>query len=264
MNYFNRRVGLLLGGLLFLTFALPLCAEPRSFEEIFPNLTQNQKKTALSSDGLKRSFRKNSHPALTPAPNLGIDLAGTVMEKQPSHIIEALVVVPYNGKELDRLDAYNAIGRIKNIKNHFYFNAAENKNIVIFKDTTRLESAQKRNPVPDPPPALRLPSSETVYLRFDDANFGNLYIQGDVSISPYGITYNMTNFVPVRFLVFTIMKAEKFSAVVYIEPVIEGILVYGMSGIDLPGFIAGRLNVSSDIEKRLTVLVNWLTDGLRM
>lgn len=257
----NKRIA----GLLLFVFILipPLRAQTlRSLDEIFPGLSQNQKRTAMSSEGLKRSFEKASSPLLIPAPGLGIDLVSVVMAKQPSHLIEALVVVPYNSRELGRLDAYNAIGRIKNLKDHLYFSSAQNRNIVIFKDTTRLESDKKRTPVSDPPPSYILPRSETVYLRFDDATFGSLFIRGDVSVSPYGITYNMTNFAAVRFLIFTIMKAEKFSAIVYIEPVREGILVYGMSGIEIPAFIAGRLDVSSDIEKRLTVLVNWLADGL--
>ena len=247
----------------FLIFIFPICAEPlRSLDEIFPHLTQNQKRQVLSGEGLKRSFVKNNTPFLTPSADLGINLSSIVMEKQPSHIIETLVVVPYNGKELNRLDVYNAVGRIKKLKDYLYFSAAQNKNILIFKETTRLESGTKRTPISDPPRSYILPSSETVYLRFDDASYGTLYLRGDVSASPHGITYNMTNFAAVRFLIFTIMKAEKFSAIVYIEPVREGILVYGISGIDIPGFISGRYDVSSDIEKRLTVLVNWLSDGL--
>jgi len=73
----------------------------------------------------------------------------------------------------------------------------------------------------------------------------------------------MTNFEAVRFLFFNIVKAEEFSAVVYIEPVREGMLVYGIAGIDLPGFIAGLINVPVEIEKRLTVLISWLSDGLK-
>jgi len=253
----------------FLFFALafsPLCAlgaqSARSVYDIFPNLTQSEKAGVFQFEGLKHSFHKDDSALLAPAPNSGIDIIKIVMDKDPSFLVDVLLVIPYSEGELNILDAYNAISRIKNIKDHLYFPASHNRGSVIFKETTRLASAARKTPIPDPAYSTVLPFSETMYLRFDDANFGSLYIRGDVYTNRYGLIYNMTNFEAVRFLFFTIIKVEKFSAVVYIEPVKEGMLVYGIAGIDLPGFIAGLINIPDEIEKRLTVLISWLTDGL--
>lgn len=244
-------------------FLSSLCAQPaRSINVIFPSLTQSEKNSVFSNEGLKHSFQKNDSVLLTPAANSGVDIISIVMERNPSYLVELLLVIPYSERELDMLDAYNAISRIKNIRDHLYFSGAQNRGSVIFKETTRLESATRRTPIPDPPFSTVLPSSETMFLRFDDTNFGYLYIRGDVYTNRHGLIYNMTNFEAVRFLFFNIVKAEKFSAVVYIEPVIEGMLVYGVAGIDLPGFIASLINIPLEIEKRLIVLIGWLTDGL--
>ena len=102
-----------------------------------------------------------------------------------------------------------------------------------------------------------------MYLRFTDAYIGDLFIRGDISVSLYGITYSMTNFTDIYYSLFRIMRAERFSAIIYLEPVKEGILVYGMSGLYLPGLITKRMNLSSNINVRLTVLIDWITDGLR-
>ncbi|MDR0495061.1 MAG: hypothetical protein LBG95_05470 [Treponema sp.] len=233
----------------------------RSFDVIFPGLSQSQKILALGSSGLKYSFEKGGSPMLLPDPDSEIDLLSGVMKKKPSHIIEALVIVPYGKRELDMLDVYNALGRIKEIKDHMFpYNGRE---IQFFVETTRLESARSRKPIPDPQPADMLPYSETMYLRFIDPYMGDLYIRGDISISLYGITYSMTNFIDVRYSIFRIMKAERFSAIIYLEPVKEGILVYSMSGIYLPGFIADRVNLTPNINGRISVLVSWITGGLR-
>ena len=235
--------------------------ELRSYNDVFPGLSQAQKSAVLSNRGMRNSFEKDGSPELIPGPDSGINLLSGVMSKKPSHIIEALIVVPYNRRELDFLDIYNALRRIKNIQDHTL--SIRGNEVKIFVDTTRLESAQRRRPVPDPPHADTLPYSETMYLRFVDQYMGDLFLRGEVSIGLYGITYSLSNFRDVSFSIFRIMKAESFSAILYLEPVKEGILVYSMSGIYIPSFIAHRVNLTPNINNRITVLVNWITEGLR-
>jgi hypothetical protein len=235
--------------------------ELRSFNDIYPNLSLRQKAMAFNTDGLKYYFGKDDSPALLPAPNSGIDLLSSVMIKKPSHIIEAMVVVPYRERELDILDVYNALGKIEDLKkSSFYING---KYYNIFEETTRIESARNRKPVSDPPPADMLPYAETMYLRFKDSDYGNLYIRGEVTMSLYGITYSLTNFTDVRYFIIPIMKAEGISIIIYLEPLKEGVLVYSMSGLHIPGFIADRVNLTPSINRRINALISWITEGLR-
>jgi hypothetical protein len=234
--------------------------ELRSFDDVFPGLSRIQRANVMSGRGERNSFEKGGSPTLLPAPDAGINLLGGVMAKNPSHIIEALVLAPYNRRVLDLLDVYNALRNIKNIQNHTI--SIRGNDVKVFKDTTRLESAQRRRPVPDPPRADTLPYSQTMYLRFVDQYMGDLYIRGDISAGLYGITYSLSNFRDVFYSIFRIMKAESFSAVIYLEPVKEGILVYGMSGIHIPNFVAHRVNLTPSMNNRITVLVKWITEGL--
>jgi len=243
-----------------LVFEVPVF-ETRSFDDIFPNFSQSQKRDVMSNVGLRSAFEKDEPPTLIPAHDSGIDLYSKVMLKKPSHIIEALVVVPYNKRELDMLDIYNAMRNIKDIQNNTVF--YKGNEYKIFTNTTRLESAQNRKPISDPPPFNMLPLSETLYLCFVDRNIGDLYLRGDISISLFGITYSLTNFRDVSYSIFKVMKAEKFTAIIYVEPIKEGVLIYSMSGIYLPSFVANRINLSSNINYRINVLINWITDGLR-
>jgi len=235
--------------------------ELRSFYNVFPDLSQVIKAAVMSGRGARNSFEKDGSPALIPGADSGINLLSSVMSKKPSHIIEALILIPCNRRELDFLDIYNALRKIKNIQDHTL--PVRGNNVKVFTDTTRLESAQRRRPIPDPPHADTLPYSETMYLRFVDQNIGDLYLRGEISIGLYGITYSLSNFRDVSYSIFRIMKAESFSAIIYIEPVKEGILVYSMSGIYIPGFIAHRVNLTPNMNNRITVLVNWITEGLR-
>jgi hypothetical protein len=172
-------------------------------------------------------------------------------------------VLPYSGKILDTLDAYNALGRIRDLKGRLYRSFTRKAEIPLFEDATRLESAKKNNAIPDPPPASELPSSETVYIRLKDVNFGNSYYRADVSAGPHGITYSLTNYKNLTYLFFTVMKEEKFSAILYLEPLAEGMLVYSVAGADASDFIAGKIHIPSAIEKRLAVFIGWVSDNLK-
>ena len=235
--------------------------EARSFDTVFPGFSRLQRMAAMSKEGLRRSFGKDESPMLIPNPDLEIDLLGSVMKKNPSHLIEALAVVPYDEKEFDLLDIYNALGRIENIKDHPA--PMNGRELYIFTESTRIESARNRRAVPDPAPAVTLPFSQTMYLRLKEINFGNLFIQADISISIYGITYSMTNFIDVRYYLVPIMKAEKYITIIYLEPVKEGVLIYSITGFYLPGFIADRVNLTPSINRRITIFVNWITAGLK-
>jgi len=235
--------------------------EIRSIDGIFTNLSRGQRSSVMNGAGLRYYFQNDTTPVLVPSPESGIDILSSVMSKKPSHIIEALVVVPYGEKEYDLLDIYNALGRVANIKD--YTVPLNGRPYNVFLDTTRIQSARNRRAISDPPPANLLPFSETMYLCFKDAYLGNLYIRGDVSISIYGITYSMTNFTDVRYFLLPVLKAERFTAILYVEPVKEGVLIYCMSGFYLPGFIADRVNLTPNINRRITVFINWITDGLK-
>ena len=235
--------------------------ETRSLYAIFPKLSRVQRRTVMSAEGLRYYFGKDGSPMLVPDPDSGIDIISSVMAKKPSHIIEAMVLIPYNQRELDLLDIYNALGKIENIKDQITY--LDDYEFNIFVESTRLISARNRKPIPDPPPADTLPYSETMHLRLKDQFFGNLYIRGDISISLYGITYNMTNFTDVRYLLIPVIKAERCAVIIYLEPVKEGILIYSITGFYLPGFIADRVNLTPNINRRIEVFVNWITEGLR-
>jgi len=243
-----------------LVYEVPIF-EIRSLDAIFPNLSRIQRIRAMSNEGLKHSFAKDEPATIVPNPDLEIDLLGSIMKKNPSHLIEALALVPYKERELDLLDIYNALGRIEKIKDYPVF--INGNDYYIFTESSRIENTRNRRDISDPLPAVTLPFSETMYLRLKETSFGNLFLRGEISLSMYGITYSMTNFADVRYFLFPIMRAERFVTIIYLEPVKEGVLIYSMSGFYLPGFIADRVNLTSNINRRIETFINWITDGLR-
>ena len=58
------------------------------------------------------------------------------------------------------------------------------------------------------------------------------------------------------------MKENKFTAVLYMEPLTDGMLVYSMAGADASDFAANRIDIPSAISKRLAVFIGWIRDNL--
>ena len=159
------------------------------------------------------------------------------------------------------LEIYNALGRIKNIKD--YPALLNGNDYYAITESSRIDNTRNRRDIPDPQPALALPFSQTFYLRLKEPNFSNFFLRADVSISLYGITYAMTNFADIRLFLLPVMRAERFATIIYLEPVEEGVLIYSVTGFYLPGFIADRVNLTPNINRRIAIFTNWITDGLR-
>jgi hypothetical protein len=237
-------------------------ASLRSFDELFPSLGESRKKEAFSDGGAIRSVKKNEALEFLPAPASGIDLYGTVMSANPAFLAESLLVMPYHGRVLSRLDAYNALGKISDLKGRLYRSHNRNADIPLFQEATRLENEKSGRAVPDPLPARELPNAETVFIRLKDVNFGNSYYRTDMSVTPFGLTYKITNTKNLSYLFFAVLREEKFCSILYIEPLTEGMLVYSMAGADASDFIANRVDIPSAISKRLLVFLGWIRDNL--
>jgi len=234
----------------------------RSFSELFPSLGESRKKEAFSNEGTIRTVKKNEALEFLPAQNSGIDLYGTVMKTNPTYLAESLLVIPYKGRVFTRLDAYNALGKISGLKGRLYRSFTRNAEVPLFQEATRLENEKSGKAVPDPLPARELPNSETLFIRLKDVNFGNSYYRTNMSLTKFGLTYKITNTKNLSYLFFTVLPEEKFSSILYIEPLTEGMLVYSMAGADASDFIANRIDIPSAISKRLMVFLSWINDNL--
>ena len=235
----------------------------RSFDDIFPSLDESQKKEAFSEEGTIRSVKKNEALEFLPAPGSGIDLYGTVMRSNPSYLAESLLVIPYQGKVFTGLDAYNALGKISDLKGRLYHSHTRDAEVALFQEAVRLENEKSGKAVPDPLPARELPNAETVFIRLKDVNFGNTYYRTDMSVTPFGLTYKITNTRNITYLLFTVLREDKFNSILYIEPLTDGMLIYSMAGADASDFISSMIDIPSAISKRLLVFLSWIKDNLK-
>jgi hypothetical protein len=253
--------------LLFVPFfflTLSSLAAQRSFNQIFPGIPSAVREAAFSSEGFYRSTEKIQRSALAGSGQSAIDphIIDTILLMQPGFLVESILVVPGKADEYSLLDVYNALGKISELKGRRYHSTTRNEYVPLFEDVTRIESAQKNNPTPDPAPASRIPPSETIYMRLKDVNFGNTYYRGDMTLVPHGLRYSLSNNKNMTYFFIPVIREERFKVQLYFEPIAEGILIYALAGADVSDFVSSRIDMASAIGKRLAVIISWVAEGI--
>lgn len=249
--------------LLFLISAvLPAEAQYRSLNDIFPDMPGILRDLVFRPGGLTGSYAASFGLQLKPAPASGVQISVPVLERNPAFFVESLTVVPYGNKPADLLTVYNALGKVRKLKGALYLSSSKNEAIPLFEDATRLEGLRKLSPIPDPPDAPALPHSETMYLRLKDVNFGNCYYRSDIATSSRGLICTLTNFKNLSYGIIPVIKEDKFITRLYIEPLAEGLMIYGVAGVDVSNFIASQIDIPSAIKKRVEVIISWLVEGV--
>ena len=240
-------------------------SEYRSFDEIFPNLQAQVREDAFSNDGYMKSVKSSSSNLLggLASGNLDSGIFTSVKNLNSKFYIESITVVSGNPDKYSLLKAYNVLGKVRTLKGRVYHSHSRKGEVPLFEDVTRIESSKKNTPVADPPPALRIPAQETVYLRVKDVNFGNSYYRADLFRDKQGIRYSLTNNRSITYFLIPVVKEESLIIQLYFEPIKEGILIYGLSGAAASDFVSSQADMPSAISKRLAVIVYWVRDGIQ-
>jgi hypothetical protein len=251
--------------LIFLFFANNVFAQLRTFNDIFPNLSQDIKTSAFNESGYVKSSQKSSGFVIIgngQASKLDPQIINNVLNKNPRFLVESILVINVDSA-VTLLDIYNALGNIGDLKGRVYNSKTRKQSVALFEEANRIVSDKQITAIPDPPPANTLPVKETVYIKLKDINFGNTYYRTEMALIQNGLRYTLTNFRNMSYLFIPIIKEDKFIAQLYFEPIQEGVLIYGIAGADISDFIASKIDMDSAIAKRLNVIISWGTDGIK-
>ena len=243
-------------------FASSLFGQLRFFRDVFPNIDSGNKNAAFSSRGLIRSVEAGEGLKFLPVVS-GHDISGPVLSGSPSFLVETVRVLPYGKSGIGLLDVYNSLGRVRDLKGRLYHSASKDKNVPLFEDATRIESPKKPTAIPDPPPSLVIPRSEIVYTCMKDVNFGNSYYEARTTATEKGLLYTLSNFKTLSYGIIPVIGEHNFVAQFYVEPVNEGLLVYGVASIKVSALYSSLINFTSALRKRFEVIILWFTDGLK-
>jgi hypothetical protein len=228
---------------------------------MFPTIGEEQRNAAFSVRGYLYSGAMENI-TLLPETSGNIVLTKASLGKNPGFCAEALRITSSRGVSLLRI--YNALEKIQGLKGRVYHSATRDRYIPLFEDAVRIEGPQKiRSFLPDPPPALVVSAQETMYVRLTDVNFGHCYYEISLKSSRQGILCTIRNFKTVTFGPIPVMREHTLTALLYLEPIEEGLAVYCLAGAEVSDFIAKHVNIPSALSKRMDVIIDWILDGIR-
>jgi len=240
-------------------------AQTRSFNDIFPNISRDVRNESMTPAGyVESSQRAGGYQLIGGSYDCGLDprIVNNVISRNPGYLVESIIIIPGNPGFASLLDVYNALGNIRGLSGRLYNSHTRNREVPLFEEATRIASDRRTTAIPDPPAARVLPETETVYIRLKDSNFGNTYYRAEMALVQNGLRYTLTNFRSLNYLLFPVIREEKFIAQLYFEPVNEGVLIYSIAGTDVSDFFASMISVNSAISKRLAVITAWAADGI--
>jgi hypothetical protein len=253
--------------LLHLICAIYIFAQIRAFNDIFPDLDNDERTEVFNGAGLVKTSSKENGDDLKNVHKsaVGIDsiIINKVLSMDPGYLVESVSVIPGNQEDVTLLDIYNSIRNIRGLKGKLYRSTTRKQYVPLFEDATLIMSERQTTPIPDPPPSQAVPLEETVFLKLKDVNFGNSYYRGEVKLIQNGLCYTLVNFKNLSYLFVPVIKEGNFAALLYFEPVKEGVLIYGFAGIHISEFFASKIDVNSAMSKRLAVITSWAVDGFQ-
>jgi hypothetical protein len=249
--------------------ALSLSAQSpaRTFDDLFPALDPAIKAEAFSEEGFTNCvpgpdglvITSNIAPILFTGKFAAGIAAGTY-----TYISENLLVVPHTKERpVTLLDIYNSLQRVRMMTTIKYHSFTRNKWVPLFEDAGRIESPERQKIMPDPGTLYSIPDTETLYIKLKDINLGNTIYRSELISTGNALLYTITNHKASSLLLVTVIKPEGFVSRIYLEPLEEGVLVYCVACIHVPGFIDRMIDMPSALKKRLDVLVEWALTGLQ-
>ncbi|MDR2602064.1 MAG: hypothetical protein LBC53_06405 [Spirochaetaceae bacterium] len=248
---------------MFFAPLLPAQDGGRVLLSIFPDIPQKAFQQ-IQENGIYINEVQGDEFLIKPAEHSGLPDVAPKKENENyfKHKIETLIFIK-EAKNRKLIDVYNSLNDIKTLKGRLYYSFTRKKETALFLEAYRMTSEKNHAALLDEPPYTEIPAFQTRYFNLRDVNFGQCYYRAQVLKYGKGLQFTLTNFKAISFLFIPIIKEEDLFINYYIEPLADGVLLYGIIAAQAPNFIENHIDLKSSVIKRVELINGWIIDGLK-
>ncbi|MCK4540799.1 MAG: hypothetical protein KAU17_01045 [Spirochaetales bacterium] len=200
--------------------------------------------------------------SLLPRTPLTDTIIGRIEEVDYSYAIEFVSFIPYpGGNRPDDLLVYNLLRRISSLAGIEYYSASRGRMRIFFEESTRIDSLEDRNPIPDSS-RPEIPPMESLYSRQKDKTFGTNYYHLGYCHGEGTIALVMENVTPLRYGFIPVVKEYGMQMHIIAIPLEKGFLFYGASVVDALNLPIIRKKVKNSFFNRLIALRGWFVNQI--
>lgn len=142
-----------------------------------------------------------------------------------------------------------------------YYSERRGRYRTLFERSTRIDSADSRNPIEDSRPR-QIPEQETMYVLQEDGTFGENVYRFDYEKSGESMLLVMTNKTRLSYGFLPAVGAENLRLIFAAVPTDEGILFYGLAGVEIPTILGMGDRVAVSFENRVNAVSDWFETEL--
>ncbi len=142
-----------------------------------------------------------------------------------------------------------------------YYSERRGRYRTLFERSTRIDDPDSRNAIADSRPD-RVPDRETIHVLQEDGTFGENVYRFDYERAGDGMMLVMTNETRLSWGILPAVGANNLRLIFAAIPTDEGMLFYGLAGVEIPTILGMGDRVGVSFENRVNALSDWFEDEL--
>ena len=234
-------------------------------DNILDYLSTEERSTLYTEGEISRYFYGKDQPEYLFKTVFSDELLNELSNLDISIGVESLYFLKYgeglNSNSVTPISIYNTLLSIETMKGIEYYSQSRKKMRTLFTESYEIISPDDLKPVADPV-IKTIPHILNRYLLQTDKTFGENIYETVYKFKGSAIWVNMVNTTKMKYKFIPMVKPGKMSVNLFILPMEDGLLFYGVSAAETTSFFGLERAKKESFYNRIKAMYNWFSDQL--
>ena len=236
-------------------------------DNILDYLSPEERSTLYSEGEISRYFYDKDQPEYLFKTIFSDELLNELSTLDISIGVESLYYLKYsnviNSKSATPISIYNTLLSIETMKGIEYYSQSRKKMRTLFTESYEIVSPDNLKHVADPV-IKTIPQVLNRYLLQTDKTFGENIYETVYKFEGSAIWVNMVNTTKMKYKFIPMVKPGKMSVNLFILPIEDGLLFYGVSAAETASFFGLEKAKKESFYNRIKAMYNWFSNQLEV